>query len=123
MNKGTIVIAHRGNSCCAPARTIEPIRQAIDLGVDMIELDVRGSRDGVPVIIHNSTVDETTDGTGAVSSMDLTQLKKLDAGSWKDKKYTGERIRTLVEALEYSRGKVNLSLDLKDESITPAMPQ
>ena len=121
MDKKIIVIAHRGNSCCAPACTIEAIRQAIELGVDMIELDVRGSRDGVPVIIHNSTVDETTDGTGAVSSMDLAQLKKLDAGSWKDKKYTGERIPTLAEVLEYSRGKANLSLDLKDESIIPAM--
>lgn len=116
-----IVIAHRGNSCSAPANTIESIRQAIEIGADMIELDVRSSRDGFPVLIHNDTLNETTDGKGKVSSFDLAQLKKLDAGSWKDKQYAGERIPTLMEALEFSKGKVNLSLDLKDENIIPAM--
>ena len=83
---------------------MEAIRQAVGLGADMIELDVRLSSDGIPVIIHNSTVDETTDGSGKVSSLSLAQLKELDAGSWKDKRYAGERIPTLVEVLEYSRG-------------------
>jgi glycerophosphoryl diester phosphodiesterase len=100
---------------------MEAIRQAVELGADMIELDVRISRDGIPVIIHNSTVDETTDGKGQVSSMTLAQLKKLDAGSWKDKRYAGQRIPTLMEVLEYSRGKVNLSLDLKAEAVIPSM--
>lgn len=116
-----VVIAHRGNSGAAPANTMEAIRQAVELGVDMIELDVRGSKDGVPVLLHNDSVDETTDGKGPVSSLDLVQLKKLDAGSWKDKRYAGERIPTLTEALEFASGKVNLSLDLKDESIIPDM--
>jgi glycerophosphoryl diester phosphodiesterase len=115
------VIAHRGNSGPAPACTMEAIRQAVELGADMIELDVRLSSDGIPVIIHNSTVDETTDGSGAVSSFSLAQLKKLDAGSWKDKRYAGERIPTLMEVLEYSRGKVYLSLDLKDEASIPTL--
>jgi glycerophosphoryl diester phosphodiesterase len=121
MRTKPIVIAHRGNSCHAPANTIESICQAIELGVDIIELDVQSSRDGVPVLIHNDTLDETTDGKGKVSSLDLTQLKKLDAGSWKDKKYAGERIPTLMEALEFAKGKVNLSLDLKSEAMIPAM--
>jgi len=116
-----IVIAHRGNSGRAPANTMESIRQAVDLGVDMVELDVRISKDGVPVLIHNDTVDETTDGTGAVSSLELAQLKELDAGSWKDERYAGERIPTLMEALEFTKGRVNLSLDLKDEAAIPAM--
>jgi len=117
-----IVIAHRGNSGVAPANTMEAIRQAVELGADMIELDVRESRDGIPVLIHNDTVDETTDGKGAVSSLDLAQLKKLDAGSWKDKRYAGERISTLMEALEFAaKGRVSLALDLKDEAIIPAM--
>jgi len=116
-----IVIAHRGNSGPAPACTMEAIRQAVELGAYMIELDVRLSSDGIPVIIHNSTVDETTDGSGAVSSFSLAQLKKLDAGSWKDKRYAGERIPTLMEVLEYSSGKVYLSLDLKDEATVPAL--
>jgi len=117
----TLVIAHRGNSGVAPANTMESIRQAVELGVDIIELDVRSSRDGVPVLIHDDTVDETTDGSGSVLSLDLAQLKRLDAGSWKDKKYAGERIPTLREALEFARGRVSLSLDLKDEAIIPAM--
>jgi len=116
-----IVIDHRGNSGHAPANTMESIRQAVELGVDMIELDVRICRDGVPVLIHNDTVDETTNGSGAVSSLDLAQLKELDAGSWKDERYAGERIPTLMEALEFAKGKVNLSLDLKDEAAIPAM--
>ena len=86
-----LVIAHRGNSGPAPACTMEAIKPAVELGADMIELDVRISRDGVPVIIHNGTVDETTDGKGQVLSMTLAQLKKLDAGSWKDKRYAGQR--------------------------------
>lgn len=117
----TIVIAHRGNSGPAPACTMEAIRQAVELGADMIELDVRLSSDGIPVIIHNSAVDETTDGSGEVSSLSLAQLKELDAGSWKDKRYAGEQIPTLMEVLEYSRGKVYLSLDLKDEATVPSL--
>lgn len=116
-----IVIAHRGNSGPAPANTMASIRQAVELGVDMIELDVRLSRDGIPVLIHNNTVDETTDGSGAVSSLDLAQLRELDAGSWKDERHAGERIPTLMEVLEFAGGKVGLALDLKDEAAIPAM--
>lgn len=115
MFKKPLVIGHRGNSSSAPANTIESIRQAIELGVDMIELDVRISKDGIPVLIHNDTVDETTNGHGAVASFTLAELKRLDAGSWKDKRYTNEKIPTLAEALEFAKGKVYLSLDLKDE--------
>jgi glycerophosphoryl diester phosphodiesterase len=123
MIKGSrpIVIAHRGNSGPAPACTMAAIRQAVDLGADMIELDVRSSRDGVAVIIHNDTVDETTDGKGPVSSFSVAQLKELDAGSWKDERYAGEQIPTLMEVLEFAKGKVNLSLDLKEDGIIPAM--
>jgi len=116
-----LAIAHRGNSSAAPANTIESIRQAIYLGVDMIELDVRKSKDGVPVLIHNDTLDETTNGKGPVSMMNISQLQELDAGSWKDKKYAGEKIPTLMEALEFSKGKVCLALDLKEVSVIPAM--
>ncbi len=121
MSKKPLVIGHRGNSSSAPANTIESIRQAIELGVDMIELDVRMSKDGVPILIHNDTVDETTNGHGSVASLTLAQLKELDAGSWKDKRYANEKIPTLVEALEFVKGKVYLSLDLKDESAVSLM--
>ena len=116
-----IVIAHRGNSGPAPACTMAAIREAVDLSADMIELDVRESRDGIPVIIHNNTVDETTDGKGTVSSLSLAELKELDAGSWKSRRYTGERIPTLMEVLGFAKDKVRLSLDLKEENIISAM--
>jgi len=119
--KPPLVIGHRGNSGVAPANTIESICQAIALGVDMIELDVMLTRDGVPILIHNDTLDETTNGKGPVSAMDYDQIRKLDAGSWKDAKYAGEKIPTLMEALDFAKGKVCLSLDLKDQSAIPKM--
>jgi len=121
MSRAPLIIAHRGNSSVAPANTMESIKQAIDLGVDLIELDVRKTRDGVLILIHNDTLDETTDGKGPVSAVDYEQIKKLDAGSWKDAKYAGEKIPTLLEVLGFARGKVGLSLDLKDGSIIPNM--
>lgn len=123
MGKGRkpLVIGHRGNSGNAPANTMEAIRQAIDIGVDMIEIDIRLTKDRVPVLIHNDTVDETTDGKGLVSEMSFDQIRKLDAGSWKDIKYKGEKIPSLMEVLDYSKGKIYLSIDLKDESAIPEM--
>ncbi len=114
-----LVIGHRGNSGNAPANTMEAIRQAIDIGVDMIEIDVRLTKDRIPVLIHNDTVDETTDGKGLVSDMSFDQIRKLDAGSWKDKKYKGEKIPSLIEALDYTKDKVCLSIDLKEEAAIP----
>jgi len=123
MNKGKppLVIGHRGNSGVAPANTMESIRQAVALGVDLIELDVRQTRDSVLILIHNDTLNETTNGKGPISAMDYAQIKELDAGSWKDKKYEGEKIPTLMEALDFAKGKVCLSLDLKDEAVIPKM--
>jgi len=123
MSKGKppLIIGHRGNSGVAPANTMESIRQAVVLGVDMIELDVKQTRDCVLILIHNDTLDETTNGKGLVSDMDYANIKELDAGSWKDKKYAGEKIPTLMEALDFAKGKVYLSLDLKDEAVIPTM--
>ena len=121
MRTRPIVIAHRGNSSQAPANTLVAFRQAIKLGVDMIEIDVNPTKDRVPVLIHDARVDHTTSGEGLVSSMTLAEIKRLDAGSWKDKKYAGEHIPTLAEALEFVKGKVHLSVDLKDEDIIPEM--
>ena len=75
-----LVIAHRGNSAHFPENTLESLRQGMALGVDAIEFDVRLSRDGHAVVIHDPTVDRTTDGTGAVSAWTLDALQQLDAG-------------------------------------------
>jgi glycerophosphoryl diester phosphodiesterase len=75
------VVAHRGNRAHAPENTVESFRQAIALGVDAIELDVHVSRDGEPVVIHDPTLDRTTDGRGAVAARTVAELQRLDAGA------------------------------------------
>lgn len=75
-----LVFAHRGNSAHAPENTLESFRQAVALGVDGVEFDVRLSADGEVVVMHDPTVDRTTSGTGAVRSLTLSQLRTFDAG-------------------------------------------
>ena len=127
-----LVIAHRGNSGVAPANTLIALRQAIEMGVDMIEIDVNLTKDvrcahrrlrltGVPVLIHDENVEYTTNGKGLVSSFTLAELKQLDAGSWKGKQFAGERIPTLAEALDLAKERVHLSVDLKNERAIPEM--
>jgi glycerophosphoryl diester phosphodiesterase len=72
-------------------------------------------------LIHDESVEHTTDGKGLVSSFTLAELKQLDAGSWKAKQFTGERIPTLAEALEVAKGRVCLAVDLKNERAIPEM--
>jgi glycerophosphoryl diester phosphodiesterase len=106
-------IAHRGANETAPENTLAAFHKALDLGADGIELDVRLSADGVPVVIHDATVDRTTDGAGPVAGMDLGQLRALDAGGWFDPGFTGERIPTLEEVLGVFGGRTWLNLELK----------
>lgn len=91
-------IGHRGNPLFAPENTVASFR-ACSNKADLVECDVRVSSDGYLVVMHDATVDRTTDGTGAVSSMTLAQLKALDAGSWFSPEFAGERIPTLEEAV------------------------
>ena len=93
---------------------IEAFREAIRLGAQMIEFDVTFSRDGQLVLIHDSTVDRTTNGKGAVSSLTLSELKKLDAGGWKDKRFAGVRMPTLDEALAMMPENIWLNVHLKE---------
>ncbi|MCM3783135.1 glycerophosphodiester phosphodiesterase [Neobacillus mesonae] len=107
-------VAHRGYSSVAPENTMAAFRLAIEQEqVGWIELDVQLSRDGYPVVIHDYRLERTTDGKGFVKDMTLHELKQLDAGSWKSKKYAGEQIPTLAEVLELARGKVKLNIELK----------
>ncbi|MGD2104163.1 MAG: glycerophosphodiester phosphodiesterase family protein [Anaerolineae bacterium] len=106
-------IAHRGASRIAPQNTLAAFRKALEIGVDGIELDVRLCADGVPVVIHDATVDATTDGTGRVDALTLGQLKQLDAGSSFDSSFAGERIPTLAEVLQILGDKLLLNIELK----------
>lgn len=89
-------IAHRGNSLYAPENTLAAFRAAEGVA-DLVETDVRVSSDGRLVLMHDATVDRTTDGTGAVAGLTLAQLRALDAGSWFSPVFAGERVPTLEE--------------------------
>ncbi|RKR90762.1 glycerophosphoryl diester phosphodiesterase [Micromonospora pisi] len=93
------VIAHRGASAVAPENTLVAQDIARSNGADWIENDVQPSKDGVPFVLHDSTVDRTTNGTGAIRNLTSTQLKQLDAGSWFGPAFVGVRIPTLAEQL------------------------
>ncbi|MEO3432431.1 glycerophosphodiester phosphodiesterase [Inquilinus sp. CAU 1745] len=93
------IIGHRGAMARAPENTLAGFRKARELGATMIEFDAKLSRDGVPVLIHDETVDRTTDGSGAVRDMDVDELRALDAGGWFGPEFAGERIPTLEEGL------------------------
>jgi len=111
------IIAHRGASAAAPENTLAAFNLAIDLGADAVELDVDMTRDGVPIVIHDDTVDRTTNGHGAAAHLTLSEIKQLDAGSWKDAKFAGERIPTLEEVFEAIAKKIWINVELKKMSL------
>jgi glycerophosphoryl diester phosphodiesterase len=120
--RGMEIIAHRGAMKLAPENTLASQRLAYELGADYVEVDVRITRDGIPVNMHDPTLDRTTDGTGVVHAFTLAQLKALDAGSWFAPEFAGERVPTIAEALEVARQyNRKLMLDVKAESIAPQL--
>lgn len=94
------IIAHRGYSAIAPENTLAAFSAAIEKGANSIEFDVQLSSDREFVIIHDTTLERTTNGSGNVTEKTLEQLKQLDAGSWFDPKFARVRIPTLREGLE-----------------------
>lgn len=119
-----LVIAHRGNSLFAPENTLIAIEQALADGAHLVEVDVRLTRDGIPVLVHDATVDRTSDGRGRVSRLRLAELAGLDAGAWKSPRYRGERIATLAQALALARSRGRrLLLDPKVDGLAPAVSE
>jgi glycerophosphoryl diester phosphodiesterase len=104
--KKPLLIAHRGASFYEPENTLRAVKRALEFGVDGIEIDVRSSMEGSLIVIHDETVDRTTNGTGKVRDMSLLELRSLDAGK-------GERIPLLEEVLELVKGKALLVIELK----------
>lgn len=107
-------VAHRGASGSYPENTLLAFRKALEIGADEIELDLHSTKDGHLVVMHDGTVDRTTDGTGAIGEMTLTEIKALDAGSAFGERFRGERVPTWEEALDLVQGKVGLNVHLKD---------
>ncbi len=95
-----LIEAHRGDSANAPENTLAAFRRALALGVPWIELDVRLSRDGHLMVIHDDTVDRTTSGSGAVGKMTAEELQRLDAGAWFAPEFAKERLPRFAEVLE-----------------------
>ena len=108
-----LIIAHRGASGTAPENTLAAFSHAIAEGADAIELDLRLSRDGEAVVIHDATLRRTTGARGRVSERTLAELKQLDAGSWFEGSFGGEHIPTLTEVFELVNGRAGINIELK----------
>ncbi len=108
------IIGHRGAAAYAPENTIESIHTAADMGVQWVELDVKLTKDMVPVLFHDETLERTTNGSGPLAETDLSHLRELEAGSWFSEGFAGIRVPTLEEAIEVliERG-LGLNLEIK----------
>jgi len=109
--------AHRGASFEAPDNTLAAFLLAAELGADGIELDVQLSKDGEVVVIHNLALEATTDGQGPVREKTLGELRELDAGSWYDPTFAGQRIPTLQEVIETVGHRLLLNIELKSAGL------
>jgi glycerophosphoryl diester phosphodiesterase len=114
----TILVAHRGASGLAPENTLSAIRQALELGVDAIEIDVRRTKDSAIVLLHDATLQRTARLPQAVADLTLDELRKIDVGSWFAPDFAGERVPTLAEALSLTKGKAVLAVEVKPDDIT-----
>lgn len=110
-----LCVAHRGFSGKAPENTLAAIHMAAELPyVTWMEIDVQLTKDGVPVVIHDYTLDRTTNGHGKVKEMDWSHIRRLDAGLWKGREFRGERVPSLEEVLDLAKGRLKLNIELKN---------
>ncbi len=112
----SLIFGHRGAKADAPMNTLPAFELALKQGADGVELDVHLSQDGYPVIIHDFTVDLTTDGNGRAADMALAELKELDAGSWFGKAFRNVRIPTLDEVFAAVGEKLTINVEIKSNS-------
>lgn len=110
-------VAHRGASSYAPENTFAAYDKALAMGVNQVELDVHLTRDGHIVVIHDDTVDRTTNANGRVADLKLEELRALDAGNWFGAEYKGESIRSLGETLEHYKGRLHFHIEIKQREI------
>lgn len=112
-----IIVAHRGNSSEAPENTMAAVKSAIAVGADGVEVDVYRTLDGELVLLHDGTLERTTNGTGHVNNRTWDYIKTLDAGSWFSKEFKGEPIPRLEDVLLECKDKVLLVIELKQAGI------
>jgi glycerophosphoryl diester phosphodiesterase len=113
MSRPVKALGHRGASGCYPENTLIAIEKAFEEGAVGTEIDTQITSDGVVIAFHDATLDRTTNGFGSVNNTTLAGIKQLDAGSWLDPQFAGERVPTLTEVLNASKGKGIIYLDIK----------
>lgn len=111
------IIAHRGGREWAPENTLAAFRLALELGVDGMEFDVQRCSTGELVVFHDEGLGRTTNGVGLIKDCSFDELRRLDAGSWFDREFKGERIPLLSEVLELVGGKCKLHIELKNAPV------
>ena len=116
-----IQIAHRGASRSAPENTLAAFKKALEIGVDAIELDLHGTADGEIVVIHDATLDRTTDLHGDINETTLETIQSADAGRWFAAEFAGEPVPTLTEALACIGKETIAVLEIKDLLIAEAV--
>jgi glycerophosphoryl diester phosphodiesterase len=109
-----MVIAHRGYSSVAPENTLSAIEEAVEIGANHVEVDVHLTRDGEVVVIHDKSIDRTTNGAGRVEDLTLKQLKTYDAGGWFSPAYQGETIPTLDEVFQAVPRGTKIIVEIKE---------
>jgi glycerophosphoryl diester phosphodiesterase len=115
-SRRVVAIAHRGEHLIHPENTLPAFEEAIRLGADFIEVDVRTTADGKLVLVHDGKVNRCTNGKGEVSKMTFQEIRALDAGIKSGQKFAGTKIPTFEEALDLARGKIGIYLDVKQAS-------
>jgi glycerophosphoryl diester phosphodiesterase len=121
----TLKIGHRGAAAVAPENTLASFRRAVELGADAVEFDLHRTRDGRFVVIHDDTLDRTTDGRGWVADHTWADIGRLDAGAWFDRgQFAGERVPRLAEVLDWAKGaRMPLAIELKRPNAALGRPR
>lgn len=114
-----LLLAHRGDLTHAPENTLPSFIQAIQKGADGIELDAKLTVDGHVIVIHDSTVNRTTNGSGKVATFTLDEIRNLDAGAWFDEKFTGTKVPLLEEVFESVGKDKMINIELTNYYSTP----
>jgi glycerophosphoryl diester phosphodiesterase len=114
-----LICGHRGARAHAPENTLAGFALAAEMGADLIELDVRLTRDGALAVIHDATVDRTTHGTGRIADLTWDEIQSLDAGIRFGEAFAGQRVPALGEVLDWARGRVYLAVEVKEPAPLP----
>ncbi len=121
LSNGICVAAHRGASGIAPENTMAAFREALDSGVDMIEIDVQFTADGKAIVYHDKTLKKAGKSRLRPNELSYEKIKEIDAGSWFDPTYASERIPLLIEVLELIKGKAYLNIEIKASDVDEAL--